>query len=203
MMYLLDTSHDLTTCAGELGVGVNCVGQLITPLTRFNNRSPERFAIDNGAFSSFHANTFLNLLSREKPNREGCLFVVAPDVVCSARRTLELFSHWYARLQDWPIALACQNGQEDLDIPWHLIEAVFIGGDDRWKTSDAARSIVKCAKAMGKWAHVGRVNGPVRLEVVEEWGADSVDGTGISLHSHMRHKVQAYKKQPKLMEVAA
>jgi hypothetical protein len=202
MLYLLDTSHDLATCADELGTEPAFVGQLLTPLSRFRNRSPQRFAVDNGAFSNFNANAYLNLLKREEPNRDGCLFVVAPDVVCSARRTLELFSHWYAHLEDWPLALACQNGQEDLDIPWRLIDAVFIGGDDNWKMSGAARSIVKCAKAMGKWAHVGRVNGAVRRKTMEEWGVDSIDGTGISLHSHMRLSIQHYKEQPKLVEVA-
>lgn len=88
-----------------------------------------------------------------------------------------------------------------LEIPWRLISAVFIGGDDKFKTSDAARSIVQCAKAMGKWAHVGRVNGPVRLEVVEEWGVDSVDGSGISLFSKMRANIAAHRRHPKLMEV--
>lgn len=198
MLYLLDTSESYIQAAAELEVEPECVGQLITPLTRFSNRRRQRFAIDNGAFVGFHRAAFLSLLKREEPNRDRCLFVVVPDVVCSARRTLEVFQFWYPFLHGWPLALACQNGQEDLPIPWELIAAVFIGGDDAWKVSPHARAIVKAAKAIGKWAHVGRVNTPVRLEVVESWGVDSIDGTGISRFTHMRRRLADYRNHPKL-----
>jgi len=198
MIYLLDTSTPLSECAEELQVDRNHVGQLLTPLTRFTNRSPGRFAIDNGAFAGFNINSFRSLLAREQGNKDGCMFVVAPDVVGDARRTLELFSHWYPRLHGWPIALACQNGQEHLEIPWKLIDAVFIGGDDKFKTSDAARAIVRCAKAMEKWTHVGRVNGPVRLDVMIEWGVDSIDGTGLSRYTKMRTSIADYQANEKL-----
>lgn len=197
MYYFMNSSHDFTTISSELRVCPEQVLQLITPAASFKNRG-ERFAIDNGAFSGFDPKGFVRLLEREKVNRASCIFVVVPDVVCSARRTLEVFEYWYPRLCGWPLALACQNGQEDLPIPWELIEAVFIGGDDNWKVSHAARDIVKAAKAIGKWAHVGRVNTPVRLEVVESWGTDSIDGMGLALYSHMREKIAAYRSHPKL-----
>lgn len=166
MIALLDNGQDLENCAAEMG---GEVGQLLTPLTRYRLRNPEApWAIDNGAFAAFDAEGFMALLAREEHHRERCLFVTAPDVVSSARRTLEVFEHWKGKLAGWPIALACQDGQEHLPIPWKEIAAVFIGGSTSWKCSQHAAHIIKAAKALGKWAHVGRVNDPVRWKHFEE-----------------------------------
>lgn len=77
VIVLLDTSHDLDTCAAELGCEV---GTLLTPLTRYTLREPNRpWAIDNGAFSRFEEASFWSLLSREQARRDECLFVTAPQ----------------------------------------------------------------------------------------------------------------------------
>lgn len=99
MIALLDNGQDLETC----GAGV---GQLLTPLTRYRLRDPNApWAIDNGGFSQFDQEAFLALLAREDHHKERCLFVTAPDVVASARRTLEIFDRWKDRLDDWKVAL--------------------------------------------------------------------------------------------------
>lgn len=186
MLYMLDASGDYDVFAAELGVHPTDVGQLITPLTRRSNRGRSVFAIDNGAFSCFNAAGFMSLLEREHPNKSTCRFVVAPDVPCDARRTLELFERWAPRLAGWSLALAIQDGQEHLPIPWDWIDAVFIAGSDAWKTSHHSHAVVRAAKALGKWVHMGRVNTPKRLATCLEWGVDSIDGTGISRFSAMR-----------------
>lgn len=197
MIPLLDTSEALSTCALELGCPV---GQLLTPLTRFTLQNPELpWAIDNGAFARFEEKSFLSLLKREEHHKENCLFVTAPDVVGSARRTLEVFKVWKDKLAGWPVALAIQDGQEDLDIPWHDIAAVFIGGGTSFKLSPQAGHVIKAAKIMGKWAHVGRVNDPSRFAYFEELGADSIDGTGISRYSHMREAISKRDRQGMLV----
>lgn len=182
MIALLDTSGDITVSANELGM--EC-GQLLTPLTRFAWRGGV-YGIDNGAFSGFNAKAFTSLLARQASHRSLCRFVAAPDVVGCARRTLEVFTHWMPLLDGWPIALVAQDGQEDLDIPWAQMSAVFIGGSTEWKLSRHAEHIVRAAKAMGKWVHIGRVNTPDRADKFLAMGADSIDGTGISRYSHMR-----------------
>lgn len=187
MIALLDNGQDLDTCAAEIGCEV---GQLLTPLTRYSLRHPDKpWAIDNGAFAGFDAKSFTSLLERETHHKQNCLFVTVPDVVGSARRTLEIFNHWKRQLRGWRVALACQDGQEHLPIPWPEIEAVFIGGSTNWKVSDHAAQIVKAAKALGKWVHVGRVNHPARFEHFKMLGADSCDGTGLSRYSHMREAI--------------
>lgn len=200
MMVLLDTSHNLKEAEKEIGCTVH---QLLTPLTRFRPQYPaELFAIDNGAFSSFKSDAFLALLAREEPRKHLCKFVAVPDVVASARRTLECFDFWYPKLQTWPIALVAQDGQQDLPIPWNKLEAIFIGGTTEFKMSAHAAQIIKTAKIMDKWAHVGRVNTPGRFEYFEGLGADSIDGSGIARFSWMREEIRDRDQQPKLQLAA-
>lgn len=196
MIALLDNGQDLDQCQAEIGCEV---GQLLTPLTRYRLRDPARpWAIDNGGFSGFDAAAFMALLAREAHHRERCLFVTSPDVVGTARRTLEVFEHWKPQLTGWPIALVCQDGQEDLPLPWGDIAAVFIGGSTKWKCSEHAIHIVRAAKILGKWAHVGRVNDKDRFEHFREAGADSFDGTGVARYTHMREAIRDRHNQPKL-----
>ena len=196
MIALLDNGQDLDECATEIGCPV---GQLLTPLTRYRLRDPSRpWAIDNGAFASFEAKSFISLLERENHHRDRCLFVTAPDVIGSARRTLEVFEHWKQAMAEWPIALACQDGQEHLPIPWSEIKAVFIGGSTNWKCGDHVTHIIKAAKALDKWVHVGRVNHAPRFEHFKKLGADSIDGTGIARYSHMREAIANCRDQGEL-----
>jgi hypothetical protein len=193
---LLDNGQDLDACAVEIGCEV---GQLLTPLTRYTLRDPAKpWAIDNGAFSSFDSATFMSLLKREEHHRDNCLFVTVPDVVSSARRTLEVFERWKLRLEGWNLALACQDGQEHLPIPWDDIAAVFIGGSNAFKCGDHAAQIIKAAKMLGKWVHIGRVNHAERFDHFEKLGADSFDGTGVARYSHMRRAIAERDTQGKL-----
>ncbi len=196
MIVLLDTSERLDVCQAELGVQVE---QLFTPLTRFSAQKPEqKFAIDNGAFARFDMAAFLSLLDAHRERKHLCRFVALPDVVGSARRTLEAFHHWNGRVTGWPKALVAQDGLEDFEIPWFDIDAVFIGGSTAWKLSKAAADVIRAAKLMGKWVHAGRVNTPARFEYFEELGADSIDGTGLSRYSHMRERIYAAHHKPQL-----
>lgn len=201
MIALLDNGQDLDTCAAEMGCEV---GQLLTPLTRYRLRDPDKpWAIDNGAFAGFDADGFMALLERERHHRDNCLFVAVPDVVASARRTLEVFAQWKDRLDGWKLALACQDGQDHLPIPWDDIAAIFIGGSTSWKCSEGAAHIVKAAKAIGKWAHIGRVNHAQRWKYFEELGADSADGTGIARYSHMRRAIDGRFNQTEFRLIEA
>lgn len=196
MLVLLDTSEDLDVCEKE--IGCKCE-QLLTPLNGFAMKRPgSPFAIDNGAFSGFKPKAFLSRLERVKEHREHCLFVVAPDVVASARRTLEVFEGWAPRLKDWPLALCCQDGQEDLPIPWDEIQAVFIGGSTEWKLSIHAERIIRAAQALEKLTHAGRVNTPGRYEYFKRLGCDSMDGTGLSRFTLMREKIHEKIVRPRL-----
>lgn len=199
MMALLDNGQDLDECAAEM----DCeVGQLLTPLTRYTLRDPDRpWAIDNGFFSpSASIDAWLSLLLREAHHQKKCLFITLPDVVGSARRTLEVFEYWRRReeVRGWNRALVCQDGQEHLPIPWDDIAAVFIGGSTNWKCGPNAAHIIKAAQALGKHTHVGRVNDPGRWKHFEELGVDTIDGTGLARYSHMRRAISNRHEQQEI-----
>lgn len=187
MLALLDNGQDLDQCAAEIG---GDVGQLLTPLTRYRLRDPNRpWAIDNGGFKEVDVNGLLSLMKREEHHRQNCLFVAVPDIIASAQRTLELFQHFRPMLEGWRLALVCQDGQEHLPIPWDQIAAVFIGGSTRWKCSEHVTQIIKTAKLLGKHTHAGRVNDPQRWKHFEELGVDTADGTGLARYTHMRRAI--------------
>lgn len=195
---MLDTSEDLDVCAAELGCDV---AQLLTPLTRFTRQKEHGvFGIDNGCFKRFDESAFLALLEREREARHLCKFVCCPDVVGSAIRTLEIFDSYRRKLSGWPVALVAQDGQENMPIPWHSIDAVFIGGSTEWKDGPHAAAIVRAAKILGKWVHVGRVNTPGRFEKFEALGADSIDGSGLARYSWMRQRIYDEQTKPRLFE---
>lgn len=194
MIVLLDTSESLDVCSKELGCECE---QLLTPLTRFKRQKPfDNFAIDNGAFSNFDPNAFRQLVARETGDKSLCRFIAVPDVVGSAIRTSECFDHWCPRLSGWSLAYVCQDGQQYENIPWADIAAVFIGGTTEFKMGRHTIEIIKAAKAMEKWIHVGRVNTPGRFEYFENLGVNSIDGTGLSRFSWMRESI--YKKDTQL-----
>lgn len=201
MIALLDNGQDLATCEREIGAPV---GQLLTPLTGYRLRDPQRpWAIDNGGFKELDIPGLRRLLVRELHHRHLCKFVAVPDIVASAQRTLELFEKFEPEMRHWPLALVCQDGQEHLPIPWIRIAAVFIGGSTNWKLSGHVANIIRTAKIMGKWVHVGRVNDPARFQHFEDMGADSIDGTGLARYSHMRKAVANRGRQPDLLRLEA
>jgi hypothetical protein len=200
MIALLDTNEDLNLCEQELGCPVQ---QLITPTTRRLRQRPDAlFAIDNGAFSGFNRDMFLSLLEHNQDAKSLCLFVAVPDIVGNARRTQEAFDWWRYKLSAWPLALVAQDGIEDLPIEWNAISAIFIGGSTGWKLSKAAADVIRCAKIVHKWVHVGRVNTPGRFEYFEELGADSIDGSGLARFSWMREEIYRRMTHPTLFTEA-
>ena len=201
MKFLIDTHRD--TLAEKCQQFPELVlGQLLTPLTRYSCWDG-LFAIDNGAFSGFRREDFQSLLAREEPNKQRCKFVCVPDIVGNGRRTLELWKHRHDWVRGWPLALVLQNGAEDLEIPWDELQAVFIGGIDPWKESAASADLIKTAKTLGKWVHIGRVNTSKRFKHFLELGADSCDGSGIARYDHMLvniHRTMTQNPQPTLFD---
>lgn len=198
MIVLLDTSEDLAVCEAEIGCEV---GQLLTPLTGFRLRDPvgRKWAVDNGAYSDFNAERYLRRLKRHEHIRPRPLFVSVPDVVGSARRTLELFYHWKDLLRGWPLALVAQDGLQNFSVPWPYISALFVGGTTHWKLGEHAAACVKAAKALGKHVHIGRINTPDRFTYfMDELKADSCDGSGIAQYSFMREAIARRNQHPQV-----
>ena len=152
--------------------------QLRTPLTAYKLAGVP-YGLDNGCFnfSNFDEKTWRRLV--DEVSRNDCKFITTPDMVGDAIRTMDLYHHYKRRLHGLPTCLVLQDGIGQLQIPWHELAAVFVGGSDRFKVSTEAMNACLVAKMLGKWVHVGRVNGAER---VHYWKgiADSIDGSGVS-----------------------
>lgn len=173
------------------------IGVLIQPGNGYHKRLAQYpvWAADNGAFTQrgvFDPVGFRTMLQR--PNLvkhvDSCLFVVAPDVLrvlpngmihADAVATLRQYAPWATEIRaaGLPTAFVAQNGLERMldDVPWHLVDALFVGGSTEWKLSRGARLCVEHAKRLGKRTHMGRVNSYRRLAMAQAWGVDSADGT--------------------------
>ena len=159
--------------------------QLRTPLTG-NTIGSMPYGLDNGCYTEFKRLTWDRMLNEAEDKRP--VFVCLPDVVGDARRTLDLFTYFESHTSGLPRALVLQDGIGDFSIPWDQLDAVFVGGSDKFKTSPECLNACKAAKMIGKWVHVGRVNEPRRFQ---QWVglADSCDGSGISRFDHMLETV--------------
>lgn len=163
------------------------VGHLIVPRQWNDPESldlhPGCWAMDNGCFVGLDPGAFMRMLYafRKKP---GCLFVTAPDAVGDAAETRYLWTFWAPVIQalGHTPAFVAQDGIEVDQVPWDQRIALFIGGSTKFKESARARTLIGVAKAKGIWAHVGRVNGKRRYEMMLKAGVDSIDGTGFSMY---------------------
>lgn len=138
-------------------------------------------ALDNAAFSAhitgipwcgLRFNMFLrSVLAKNVTPR----WLVVPDVVADAEKTLQSWNEWSPRLRaeyGWKLAFAVQDGMESEDVPKDA-DLIFIGGTTEWKW-----------KTMRRWCadfprvHAARVNTRRQLLFAHWCGAESVDGTG-------------------------
>jgi len=162
------------------------VGHLIVPTqwslkTRADLR-PGQWAIDNFAFKSFDTAAFLRTLEHFH-DVPGCLFASAPDIVADAAATRVQWPFWSKVIRGVGLrpAFVLQDGIRADQVPWDEGIAVFVGGSTEFKVGPVARSLIGLAKSLGVWVHVGRVNGRRRYQLMRDWGADSIDGSGFSL----------------------
>lgn len=174
MMIMLDCSEQTIRAKEAL---FECqFWQLRTPLSKYKI-TDRPYGLDNGCFTNFRERTWRRMLVDARKNKP--VFVCLPDIVGDARRTLELFEQFEAITDGLPRALVLQDGIGALSIPWSKIEAVFVGGTDRFKISPECLNAVTAAKILNKWVHVGRINSVARLKNWMGVG-DSLDGSGIS-----------------------
>lgn len=155
------------------------------------------WAADNDAYNAFSEGRFMRMLDAIAESPAKPRFVTVPDVVGDHLGTLHEFDRWIPRFTERgiPAAFVLQNGiEEHADdspisqndwramleaLPWHMISAIFIGGDNSFKFSQAVRELVGFARG-SKWIHMGRVNSVRRLNYARMIGCDSCDGSGMA-----------------------
>lgn len=174
------------------------IGLLVQPGNRYDLQVGDypAWAGDNGVFtrtaSGFSPDAFRAMLGR--PNLRAhagqCLFIVAPDklnmladgtVIGDAAGTLAQFPEWAREIRGagFPVAFVAQDGLETMldQVPWDLVDVLFVGGSTEWKLSEGARACVEEARRRGKRTHMGRVNSYKRIAIANSWGVDTADGT--------------------------
>ncbi len=137
-----------------------------------------QWAADNDAYSDWDEERWVRMLDRLE-GVPGCMWVSAPDVVGNHTETLIRFYDYWKVIDSYgyPIALVGQDGMVPSDVPWNLVDCIFIGGTTEWKMGEQAWDLVDAAKAHDKLVHMGRVNSRRRLRYAKAIGCDSVDGT--------------------------
>lgn len=162
------------------------IGILLTPDTAYAGPRYERvvnayphWAADNGCFNHPDRSVAEMLAWLKLHPRRDAAFFPAPDVVGDAKRTLErsLPVLPLIRAAGFKAAFVIQNGIEGTPVPWDDFDAMFIGGDTKFKLGPIAQALTYEAKSRGKWVHMGRVNSYKRLKLANDWGCDSADGT--------------------------
>ena len=132
---------------------------------------------DNSVFADRYPGNeaYLAWLAARAQHRPECRLVVAPDVVGNAIETLKRSVPMFPviRAAGYPVALAAQDGLQDLTVPWGQFDALFIGGSTEWKIGPQARELVSQAKQRRLWVHMGRVNSLRRLQYATDIGCDS------------------------------
>ena len=151
------------------------------------------YGVDNQCYTGrFEPAAYTRILKRiaRTHGTERALFAAAPDVVGNARATLQLARTWLPLLRrlGFPAALVAQDGLEALAVPWHSLDALFIGGTTAWKLSPAAGNLMAEARDRGKHIHVGRVNSFTRVDGLPG-RPDSIDGT------HFRFRPNKYLRR--------
>ena len=136
---------------------------------------------DNGCFGDGYPGDdgFITWLETLHPHRDRCGFAVAPNVPMDMAASLQRSRPMLGRIRalGYPVALAAQNGAENLDLPWDDFNVLFLGGDTRWKLGPHAHALTRTARAHGKHVHMGRVNSLRRLRYADAIGCGSADGT--------------------------
>lgn len=176
MIYLTGSAHYLAQMLSS-----QYLATLYSPKQGGKPDLGEVWAADNDCFSQgpdFKLETYLRWLEKLAPFQSRCLFAPAPDVVGDSDASLARSLPVLPLIRDlgYPVALVAQDGLSVRDVPWDTFDCLFIGGTTEWKLSQNAGILVKLAKGIGKWVHMGRVNSGRRFIQAYHWGCDSVDG---------------------------
>lgn len=165
------------------GLAPKSIGHLYTPARKEHPKSWLPYALDNGAFAlasrgaDFDEEAWRIALEFFAHHAQPPHWLVVPDVPFDGERTVELWkstAHTYKQFHV-PLALAVQDGMtpesvHDLEVQ---PDVIFIGGTTAWKW-DNVRGWCQSFERV----HVARVNGRAGLDICQDAGAESCDGSG-------------------------
>ena len=158
----------------------------------YESSPPGPYCLDCGAWSQkggdvFDPFAYMRLVGLMGAQAE---FVVLPDIVAGGRASLERSLRWVPVLE--PICervlIPAQNGITPDDLWMHLGPkvGVFLGGTDSYKLR-TMETWGQVAREADCYYHVGRVNSATRIRLCGAAGADSFDGSGVSIYGNVPH----------------
>lgn len=160
-------------------------GQLLTPLTRYR-RCDDVFGIDNGGFTGAKIEGFTKIIKNQWEFKEQCLFAAVPDKVENHKETLAMWNDYQHIADGYKKAFVIQDGFDE----WPSnADAIFLGGSTNFKDSYEDEQIVKSALKNDMHVHIGRVNTIERFYHFHELGANTCDGSGVSMYDHMLERL--------------
>ncbi len=134
----------------------------------------------------------------------GATFIVVPDIVAGGPDSLSFSLSWLPRLDGVsPLLLAVQDGMTPCEVAPHLsgrhrkFSGLFVGGTTEWK-EDSLPVWGEVCHHYGAYLHVGRVNSARRIRLCHLAGADSFDGTSVSMYAVNIHHLDRARNQPTL-----
>lgn len=193
---LFMTSRDTGSVARATFAHQEMFGRFVNPRRQsIDLRGWSAWVGDNGAFTGFDKDRFMNCIRKLLPYSNACKALIVPDVPFHWEPTLVKFRDWAPSIRrlGFPAAIAVQDGATIDNIPWGNFDALFVGGSTDWKRQSGiddlplfrplgngspVAEIVQEAKRRGLWVHMGRSANSIRqLWYAFSLGVDSVDGT--------------------------
>lgn len=195
---IMPANHSSPTVHYFAGKYPGRIGWLVGPSARLKTKLRDwmPYALDNDAFTSFSkgvpwdVTAWRECLKWARSSGKKPLWVLVPDVVSDRVATMERWKEFSpeASAFEWPLAFAVQDGMKPSDVPENA-NVVFVGGTTEWKW----RSLPVWSRNFPR-VHVGRVNELRRLWTCEDFGVESVDGTGWFRDSETGRRVSDLKQ---------
>jgi hypothetical protein len=168
-------------------------------------RTGLKFGCDNGAWSCYQQNTkfnergFVRLIDKVGGAAD---FVIIPDIVAAGKESLDFSRSWMPRLRNLRLLLLpIQDGMSPKEVGAFLREypnvGLFLGGSTEWKLCEMF-GWGMVAHSFGRYYHIGRVNTARRIQLAEEAGAHSFDGTSASRYASTLPLLESSRQQQRL-----
>jgi hypothetical protein len=161
------------------------------------------YALDNGAWSCFLRGTEFNPAAFNKALEavgSEADWIVLPDIVSGGFKSLDLSLNWLDRVAHFGLPLLpVQDGIGPADVR-QLIGpglGIFLGGTTSYKLS-SMRQWGQLAADVGAYFHVARVNSKKRINLCQDAGAHSFDGTSVSRFGKTLRQLDLARRQQSL-----
>lgn len=179
-MMVLCSNHSSKAFIAYARQHPDSVGWIMGPSAWKVPRRDIPYVLDNDAFIAWKNQTPWDVTAwRKMLYRVQCAdyhrprWILCPDVVANRVATIDCWHRYSVEVSALkiPVAFAVQDGMSTRDVPPGA-DVVFVGGSTEWKWKTARMWCESFPRV-----HIGRVR-TGKLELAEEMGAESVDGSG-------------------------